>query len=336
MKAVRFLTSSALALLLLSPVAATAQTVNGAIVGVVEDASGAVVPDVALTLRNIARDEIVATTISGPEGSFAFRNLSPAKYEVQATKDGFNPVSLPDVEVTLGSQVRVLVAITAGGVSERVEVLGGSSVLGTTPTQEHGISPETLNQLPLQFGTGPRAAATFALLMPGVSTGQGNNAFDARINGGLQSGDEASVDGVSMQQGFMSQGGMVSILQDFPMSPDMVSEIKVLTSGYAPEYGSSVGGQIMAVTKSGGSRFHGSGFEFYQDDSLTATQWGAVGEAGFQQAQQRRQHRRPDQGARPHDRQVEELLLLRLRAVPAERGGHGGGVVDTLDAGTRG
>ena len=89
--------------------------------------------------------------------------------------------------------------------------------------------------------------------MPGVSTGQGNNAFDARINGGLQSGDEASVDGVSMQQGFMSQGGMVSILQDFPMSPDMVSEIKVLTSGYAPEYGSSTGGQIMAVTKSGGS-----------------------------------------------------------------------------------
>ena len=117
--------------------------------------------------------------------------------------------------------------------------------------------------------------------MPGVSTGQGNNAFDARINGGLQSGDEASVDGVSMQQGFMSQGGMVSILQDFPMSPDMVSEIKVLTSGYAPEYGSSTGGQIMAVTKSGGSRFHGSAFEFHQDDSLTATQWGAASKSEF-------------------------------------------------------
>jgi hypothetical protein len=268
-------------LVLCLPVAGQAQTVNGAIVGVVQDASGAVVPDVALTLRNIARDEIVGTTISGPEGSFAFRNLSPAKYEVQATKDGFNPVSMPDVEVTLGSQVRVVVVVTAGAVTERVEVFGGTSVLGTTATQEHGISPETLNQLPLQFGTGPRAAATFALLMPGVSTGQGNNAFDARINGGLQSGDEASVDGVSMQQGFMSQGGMVSILQDFPMSPDMVSEIKVLTSGYAPEYGSSVGGQIMAVTKSGSSRFHGSIFAFYQDDSITATQWGRAEKPDF-------------------------------------------------------
>ena len=110
--------------------------------------------------------------------------------------------------------------------------------------------------------------------MPGVSTGAGNNAFDARVNGGLQSGDEASVDGVSMQQGFMSQGGMVSILQDFPMSPDMVSQIKVLTSGYAPEYGSSTGGQIMAVTKSGGSRFHGAIFESNQDSGRNAIQWG--------------------------------------------------------------
>ena len=57
----------------------------------------------------------------------------------------------------------------------------------------------------------------------------------------------------------MSQGGMVSIFQDFPMSPDMVSEVKVLTSNYAPEYGSSTSGQIMAVTKSGGSSFHGAG-----------------------------------------------------------------------------
>ena len=144
----------------------------------------------------------------------------------------------------------------------------GTSVLNTTATQTHGITPETLQQLPLLMNSGPRAAAGFAILMPGVSTGGGSNAFDARINGGLQSGDEATVDGVSMQQGFMSQGGMVSIFQDFPMSPDMVSEVKVLTSNYAPEYGSSTSGQIMAVTRSGGSSFHGAGFIYHRDDSL--------------------------------------------------------------------
>ncbi|MDP9324726.1 MAG: carboxypeptidase-like regulatory domain-containing protein, partial [Acidobacteriota bacterium] len=237
---------SVLALLLLFPAAASAQSINGAITGVIKDPSGAVVADVALTLRNVATDQTIGTAVSGADGEYAFRNLPPAKYAVEAIKTGFQQVTRPDIDVTLSSVQRVDITLPIGTQQTHVEVIGGSSVLSVTGTQEHGISPETLNQLPLLMNSGPRAAASFATLMPGVSTGGGNNAFDARINGGLQSGDEASLDGVSMQQGFMSQGGMVSIFQDFPMSPDMVSEVKVLTSNYAPEYGSSTSGQIMA------------------------------------------------------------------------------------------
>jgi hypothetical protein len=267
-----------LGILLVFSAPTSAQTVNGAITGVIKDASGAVVKDVALTLRNMVTDQVVGTTISGQSGEYAFRNLAPAKYAVEAVKDGFQQVTHPDIEVTLSSVQRVEITLPIGTQTQRVEVVGGSSVLSVTGTQEHGISPETLQQLPLLMNSGPRAAAGFAILMPGVSTGGGANAFDARINGGLQSGDEASVDGVSMQQGFMSQGGMVSIFQDFPMSPDMVSEVKILTSNFAPEYGSSTSGQIMAVTKSGGSSFHGSAFEFYRNDSLKAKQWGLIGD----------------------------------------------------------
>ncbi|HEY8549145.1 MAG TPA: TonB-dependent receptor [Vicinamibacterales bacterium] len=264
-----------LGLLLVLPPLAGAQSFNGAITGVVTDSTGAVVPDVALTLRNISTNEVVATTVSGPEGEYAFRNLTPAPYEVTATKDGFQQVVLQDITVTLSSQVRVDVTLPVGTLEQTVEVVGGGSILGTTGTQQHGISPETLSKLPLMFESGPRSSAGFAVLMPGVSTGGRSNAFDARINGGLQSGDEATVDGVSMQQGFMSQGGMVSIFQDFPMSPDMVSEVKVLTSNYAPEYGASLSGQIMAVTKSGGSEFRGAVFEYFRNDALNARQWGA-------------------------------------------------------------
>jgi hypothetical protein len=258
-----------------------AQSFNGAITGVVRDSTGGVVAETALTLRNIATDQTVATTVSGAEGEYTFRNLAPGKYEVTAIKDGFQQVSMNDIVVPLSTQVRVDVTLPVGGLQDRVEVTSGTSVLNTTATQEHGITPETLQQLPLLMNSGPRAAAGFAILMPGVSTGGGSNAFDARINGGLQSGDEATVDGVSMQQGFMSQGGMVSIFQDFPMSPDMVSEVKVLTSNYAPEYGSSTSGQIMAVTRSGGSSFHGAGFIYHRDDSLKATQWGADSKPEF-------------------------------------------------------
>ena len=256
------------------PAAASAQTVNGAIIGVVKDTSGAVVPDVAVTLRNIARDEMVGTTVDGRGGQLCVPQPGAGDVRGAGHQGRLQPRVVARRRGHAGPAAARRCQPEAGGVAESVEVIGGSSVLGTTATQEHGIAPETLNQLPLLFGTGPRAAATFALLMPGVSTGAGNNAFDARVNGGMQSGDEASVDGVSMQQGFMSQGGMVSILQDFPMSPDMVSQIKVLTSGYAPEYGSSTGGQIMAVTKSGGTRFHGAAFESNQNSSRNAVQWG--------------------------------------------------------------
>ena len=47
----------------------------------------------ALTLRNIATDQTIATTVSGAGGEYAFRNLPPAKYAVNAIKTGFQQVT---------------------------------------------------------------------------------------------------------------------------------------------------------------------------------------------------------------------------------------------------
>src|SRR5207249_3745012 len=65
-----------------------------------------------------------------------------------------------------------------------------------------------------------RSAAQFVILMPGVTTGAGNNGFDARFNGGLQSSDEAVIDGVTMQDAMNSQGGMTEAFTDHPISPE--------------------------------------------------------------------------------------------------------------------
>ena len=117
-----------------------------------------------------------------------------------------------------------------------------------------------------------RTVASYLVLMPGVTTGAGNNAYDARINGGMVTGDEAIMDGASMQEGFMSQSGMVSFY-DFRMTPDMVGEFQVKTSTYEPEYGASTGGQIIATSKSGTAQFHGAAYEYLRNKDLNATQW---------------------------------------------------------------
>jgi hypothetical protein len=72
------------AFILFLPLLAVAQSTNGAITGVVRDSSRAVVPDTALTLRNVLTNQTVATAVSGPDGEYAFRNLVPGRYELTA------------------------------------------------------------------------------------------------------------------------------------------------------------------------------------------------------------------------------------------------------------
>jgi hypothetical protein len=218
---------------------------------------------------------------SETSGAYAFRNLVPGYYELAADISGFQAYLRKGIQVALNGDVRLDVSLSLSGQTEQIEVVGASPMMYDSGAKEDGIAPETLQDLPLMFTSGPRSSATFVMLMPGVATGGSANAFDARINGGLQSGDEAVLDGASMQQGHMSQSGMVSIFQDFPYSPDMVSEIKVVSSSYDAQYGSTTSGQVVAITKSGTDRFRGALFEYHQRDGLNATQWGADSKAPY-------------------------------------------------------
>jgi len=271
----RFRVTSSLLLALALPALALAQSFNGSISGTVKDQQGGALPGMNLVLKNQATGvELTRTSTAG--GEYAFRNLVPGNYELRISGAGFQPFLQRHIEVSPNANVRLDPTLTLGSQTEEVEVVAETSTLNyDNGSHEDGIAPDTLAQLPLMFTSGPRSSAAFAILMPGITTGGTANAFDARINGGMQSGDEAVVDGVSMQQGYLSQSGMVSIFQDFPYSPDMVSEIKVVTTSYEPHYGSSTSGQIVATTKSGSDHFHGSLFEYGQRDGLNATQWGA-------------------------------------------------------------
>lgn len=240
--------------------------------GTVTDPSGAVMPGVELSLTSLQRDRTVKT-VTNSEGLYSFPNLEPGNYELKAAAQGFRNYVQKGITLNVNQLVRQDVKMEVGSDVQSVEVEANASPLNfDNAVRQEGITPGTLNELPLIVAGGPRNSAQFAVLMPGVSSGGGNNAFDARINGGLQSGDEAIMDGVSMQEGTMAQSGMVAFA-DFRMTPDMVSEFKVLTSSYEPEYGASTGAQIIATTKSGTTEFHGGAFEYLRNKSLNATQF---------------------------------------------------------------
>ena len=254
---------------------ASAQIGNASLGGTVMDPSGGVVAGAELTLVSQATG-FEAKADSNERGEYAFRNVSPGTYDLRIVKAGFQNYVQRSIVLTINQSGRVDATLQVGTTTETVEVQGENTLINSdNGTVQGGIDPETVKALPLIVSGKPRSSASFAVLLPGVSTGSSNEAFNARINGGLQSGDEALLDGATMQEGFMSQSGMVSIQGDFQMSPDMVQEVKVLTSDYAPEYGSSSSGQITMVSKSGGNKYHGAAFEYARNKVLNAAPWNA-------------------------------------------------------------
>jgi len=254
---------------------AFAQSSNANLSGTVTDSSGAVVAGAQLTLSNTARKS-TSTYQSDDGGRYVFRDLEPGTYSLQVAKTGFQSTMQTGIVLTINASAHNDVVLKVGPGTETVEVLASTSLVNyDNATVQGGIEPQTLSALPIAIANGnQRSSAQLAVLLPGVTTSSGGDAYNARINGGQQSGDEAILDGATLSEGYLSQSGMVAIHTDFPVSPDMISELKVVTSTYEPQYGFTTSGQIVAETKSGGTSFHGSGYVYLRNDGLNARQWG--------------------------------------------------------------
>ncbi|MCI0418313.1 MAG: TonB-dependent receptor [Acidobacteria bacterium] len=260
-----------LALLITRSALAQRAAINGRVI----DPSGAVVVGAGITVTSTATG-IKRTASSNEEGYYTIGLLEEGSYRIAVQLQGFKPIERSGVRLSAHQIAKLDFILEVGELTQTVDVQADVSALNFENAElKQAINPMALAELPLLVSGNQRSAASFALLIPGVTTGGGANTFDARINGGLQSGDEALLDGVSMQQGLMSQGGMVSIFADYPISPESISEVNVLTSNYEAQYGSTTSAIITAVTKSGTKDFHGSLYEYHRNTALNARQFGA-------------------------------------------------------------
>ena len=261
--------------LLALTISSFAQDTNASLSGTVTDPSGAAIAGAKLTLTNEATG-FQSNFVSDQSGNYSFRNLTPGKYDLNAAAGGFKTQDQKGIELLVNQAARVDVHLPVGQTGETVTVTADASLINyENPTLEGGVAPETLQSFPLTVNGAPRSSVAVAIMMPGVTTAGSGNAFNARVNGGLVTGDEAVVDGATAIEGFMNQSGMVSLQTDFGMSPDITSEVKVLTSNYDAQYGDSTSGQLIIQTKSGGEQFHGAGYEYLRNDMFNAIAYGA-------------------------------------------------------------
>ena len=251
-----------------------AQDINASLSGTVSDPSNAVVPGAKLTLVNESSG-FQSVDVSGSAGDYSFRNLTPGTYDLTVTATGFKSESQKAIELAVNQNAHLDIHMALGQTNQSVEVTAETPLINyETQTLEGGVSPEVLEDFPLVVSGAPRTSVSIATMMPGVTSGVGNNPFNERVNGGLVSGDEAIVDGVTAEEGFMNQSGMVALQTDFGMSPDITSEVHVLTANYDAQYGNTTSGQLIIQTKSGGEMFHGGGYEYIRNDFFNAIQYG--------------------------------------------------------------
>ena len=138
----------AAALLLFAP--ASAQFDSSTVLGGVRDSSGAVVPGASVTLKNTATG-IIATAVTGSDGSYQFLNVRIGSYSVRAELQGFSAAEAKDVSVTVNARQRVDLTLAVGNVGETVEVIGALLLL-ETESSDRGqiIAKEQIINLPLK------------------------------------------------------------------------------------------------------------------------------------------------------------------------------------------
>jgi hypothetical protein len=253
---------------------ASAQEINGSIVGSVKDTNGAAVKGATVTITDSEKKIVVRTATTDDDGGYAARDLHVGTYEVAVEATGFKKHVESKVQVDVGTPRSLSINLEVGSVSEVVTVEANPvAVELSTPTVSTVISGEQARELSLNN----RNWVQLITLAPGVSndladqvyvgttnpSGQANT-MNISVNGGRSAQNTYTIDGADVTD----RGSNITI-QAYP-SVDSIAEFKVQRSLFAAESGRSGGGQINVVTRGGGDKFHGSGFEFLRNEKLNA------------------------------------------------------------------
>jgi hypothetical protein len=224
---------------------AMGQETTGEIRGTVKDQSGAVVPNVTITIKGVDVG-FNRTVQTDDKGEFVARQIPPGTYTVSTeASSGFAAQTKHSVQVALGSSTTVDFSASTS-LSAVVNIQDSGVLLDPTETKaQDNISAREIEALPK--GTGfTSLLRTTAAVRPEPLGGQFS------INGATGPENSFMIDGQETQN---YRNGLLNTNNDIPFQA--LQEIQVKTSGFEAEFGGATGGVISGVTKSGSNDFHG-------------------------------------------------------------------------------
>lgn len=253
-----------------SQVAAFGQADTGSMAGTAKDQNGAIVSGATVTVKNERTGE-ERTTTANAEGTYSIAALKASTYTVTATAAGL-AARVTGVTLNVGQSLVVNLSMSIGDLSAVVNVIGGEEVLSNSGSASMGanVNPREVEGLPLNG----RQLSQLYLQAPG-SVNSGSGTFgDIRFSGQATDQNAIRYDGIEGSAIIDANPGNLNGEVPSPFrlqtSLENVQEFRVDSSNYPAEFGTGTGGQVSVVTKSGGNKFHGSGFEYIRNDALDA------------------------------------------------------------------
>ena len=246
---------------------ATAQAVYGSIAGTVSDPSGGVLPGVTVTVTSLER-KTLDTVVTNETGQYVKERLLPGRYEVKVELSGFKQIVYPDIQVGVDSQTRLDVRLQVGALSEAVTVQGYSPILKTDRADvATTFDSKQITDLPVL----DRNFTKFVLLTPGTQQLGWQHAASENPQGSTQTmvnGQHFSGTGYQLD-GTENRDPILGIIVINP-TLESIAETKITSQNYDAEFGQATAGVVSVQTKSGANELRGSGFWFYQNESLQA------------------------------------------------------------------
>ncbi|MEA2874445.1 MAG: hypothetical protein QOH67_4441, partial [Hyphomicrobiales bacterium] len=243
------------------------QAASGTLFGTITDPSGGAVANARVTITSTERGTVY-TTDSNDSGNYQQTQLLPGGFSINVQAAGFQRYLQQDVTVSLGQSRRVDIPLTVGEVSQQVTVSGETPALVTDRAEVTvALENKQIAELPIVN----RNFTYLQLAMPGSQLAPGQHAASENPQQGLQINTNGQRFGANsfMIDGADNNDKVLGIIVVNP-SIDAVSEAKFTTGNYDAEFSQAGGALIQVETKSGTNQYHGSLFEYLQNNVLNA------------------------------------------------------------------
>jgi hypothetical protein len=239
--------------------------------GVVSDATGAVVANATVTIRDVGTD-IASSAHTDDKGSYFFTGLRPSTYAVKVEAHGFRSAERTGVVLAVDQESSLNFRLDIAGASTSISVTAAPPLLDTdNATLGTDITHEYINEIPLMgrdyFGLTFLAAGVTEV----AGSGTGDNypaGTNFSSNGQRNATAEIRLDGALISAPEQGEGGNTNVYYE-PLV-DSVQEFKVQNNSFSAEFGNNGGTVVNMVLKSGTNAFHGTGWYFLQRPGIDA------------------------------------------------------------------